>query len=73
MEAIIPIEIRMPTLQTEILEKANVEAITRDLDMIDELHEATTSIIPIMTRKLIQQTCKVACVPTQRPKLKKGL
>ena len=40
MEAIISTEIRAPTLQTEILEKANVEAITKDLDMTDELREA---------------------------------
>ena len=40
MEAIIPTEIGMPTLQTEILEKAKTEAIAKDLDMADELHEA---------------------------------
>ena len=39
MEAIIPIEIGMSTLQTEIPEKANTEAITKDLDMADELCE----------------------------------
>ena len=40
MEAIIPIEIGMPTLQTEIPEEANTEALARDLDMTDELREA---------------------------------
>ena len=40
MEAIIPIEIGIPTLRTEILEEANAEAITKDLDMTDELREA---------------------------------
>ena len=40
MEAIIPIEIGMPTLRKEILEKANTEAIAKDLDMVVELHEA---------------------------------
>ena len=39
MEAIIPTEIGVPTLRMEILEKANTEAITKDLDMTDELHE----------------------------------
>ena len=39
MEAIIPTEIGVPTLRTEILEKANTEAITKDLDMTDELCE----------------------------------
>ena len=41
MEAIIPIEIGMPTLQTEIPEKANAEAVAKDLDMASELREAT--------------------------------
>ena len=40
MEAIIPIEIGMPTLRREIPEEANTEALSRDLDMTDELHEA---------------------------------
>ena len=31
----------MPTLRTEIPKKANVEAITKDLDMKNELREAT--------------------------------
>ena len=37
MEAIIPTEIGMPTLRTEILGKTNTEAITKDLDMVDKL------------------------------------
>ena len=41
MEAIIPIEIGVPTLQSEIPEKANAEAVTKDLDMIDELRESS--------------------------------
>ena len=40
METIIPTEIGMPTLRTGILEEANVEAVIKDLDMSDELHEA---------------------------------
>ena len=40
MEAIIPREIKVPTLRMETLEKANMEAIGKDLDMVDELHEA---------------------------------
>ena len=46
MEAIIPTEIRMPTLRVEILEEANAEAVTKDLDMTNELHEAATVRIP---------------------------
>ena len=37
MEAIIPIEIEMPMLRTEVPEMANAEAISKDLDIIDEL------------------------------------
>ena len=40
MEAIIPTEIEMPTIRAEILEKANVEAIAKDLDTTDGLREA---------------------------------
>ena len=37
IEAIIPTEIRMPTLRTEVPGKANAKAISKDLDMGDEL------------------------------------
>ena len=40
MEAIIPIEIRMPTLRIKLPEKANTKAIAKDLDMVNELREA---------------------------------
>ena len=40
MEAIIPTKIGLPTLRTKILEEANTEALTIDLDMIDKLLEA---------------------------------
>ena len=39
MKAIIPTEIGVPTLRTEIPEKANVEVVTKDVDMTDELRE----------------------------------
>ena len=39
MEAIIPTKIGMPTIRTKILEKANTEAIAKDLDMVDEFRE----------------------------------
>ena len=41
MEAIIPTEIGIPTLRTEIPKEANAEVDTKYLDMSDELHEAT--------------------------------
>ena len=40
MEAIIPTKIGMPTLRIEILEEVNAEAVTKDLDITDELREA---------------------------------
>ena len=39
MEAIIPIEIGMPTIRIEILEEENSEFVTKNLDTIDELRE----------------------------------
>ena len=45
MEAIIPTEIGMPTLRTEIPGKINTEVITKDLDMADELREAAAICI----------------------------
>ena len=35
----------MPTLRTKVLGTANAEAISKDLDMADELREATTICI----------------------------
>ena len=52
MEAIIPMEIGIPTLQIEILEKTNVEAVTKDLDMTDELHEAAAVRIASYQQRL---------------------
>ena len=40
IEAIIPTEIGMPTLRTEIPEKTITKVITKDLDMVDELRKA---------------------------------
>ena len=42
MEAIIPMEIGMLTLRIEIPKEDNAEAVSKDLDMIDEIREATT-------------------------------
>ena len=36
MEVIIPIEIGIPILRTKILEEANAEAVTKDLDMTND-------------------------------------
>ena len=53
MEAIIPIKIGVPTLQTEILEKANTEFIAKDLDMTDEHREAAAVCIASYQQKII--------------------
>ena len=52
MEAIIPTEIGIPTLRTGIPEKANAEAITKDLDMADELSEAATVSVASYQQRL---------------------
>ena len=41
MKAIIHTEIGISTLRTEVPGTANTEAISKDLDMVDELREAT--------------------------------
>ena len=40
MEAIVPTEISMPTLRTDMPEQSNTESVIKDLDMADELREA---------------------------------
>ena len=52
MEAIIPIEIRMPTLRIRILEEANAKTITKDLDMANELCEAVAVCIASYRQRL---------------------
>ena len=52
MEAIIPKKIGVPILRTKIPEKANAEAITKDLDMTDKLHEAAVVRIASYQQRL---------------------
>ena len=52
MEVIIPTKIGMPTVQTEIPEEANTEAIIKDLDTYDELREATAVHIASYQQRL---------------------
>ena len=52
MEAIIPIEIGMPTIRTEVLEEANAEAIIKDLNTTDELREAAAVCIASYQQRL---------------------
>ena len=37
MEAIIPIEIGMPTIRTDVLEQGNIDFMVKDLDTLDKL------------------------------------
>ena len=41
IEAIVPTEIGMPTLRTDIPEQSNTESVIKDLDMADKLYEET--------------------------------
>ena len=40
MEAIVPTEIGMPTLRTDLPEQSNAKTVIKDLDTVDELREA---------------------------------
>ena len=42
MEAVIPTEIGLPTIQTAIPESENAESVVKELDASDELREAAT-------------------------------
>ena len=52
MEAVIPIEIGLPTIRTATSELGNAESITRELDMTDELWEAAAINITSYQRRL---------------------
>ena len=52
MEVVLSIEIGVSTLQIEVLEEANTEAITKDLDMIDELCEAAIMHIALYQQRM---------------------
>ena len=41
MEAIIPTQIGMPTIWSDVLEQENAELVLKDLAMVDELREST--------------------------------
>ena len=52
METIIPTKIGVPTLRTKIPKKANVKAVTKDLDMTYELCEAAVVLIASYQQRL---------------------
>ena len=52
MEAIIPTEIDMPMLRTDIPEQSSIEYVIKDLDMANELREAAVVRITSYHRRL---------------------
>ena len=70
MEAIIPTEIRMPTLRIGIPEEANAKAVTKDLDMADELREAAAMRIVSYQQRLVNLYTNI---PRRRLGLEKSL
>ena len=52
MESIIPTEIGMPTLQTNMLEQLSTESIIKDLDTKDELRETSVVRVASYHRRL---------------------
>ena len=78
METKICTQIGVPTLLTEILEKTNAEAVTKDLYMADELHEVTATVVRITSYQqrltnLYNMHVKSRAFRVGRPSLKKGL
>ena len=62
MEVIIPTEIGMPTLRTDIPEQSNTKSVIKDLDMAGKLHEAMAVLIASY-----QQTRETLNVPAKGP------
>ena len=52
MEAIIPTEIGMPMLRTDIPEQLSTESIIKDLDIMDELRETAAVRVAFYHRRL---------------------
>ena len=52
MEAIVPIEIGMPALRTDLPEQSNAKSVIKDLDTVDELREAAAVRIASYHRRL---------------------
>ena len=52
MEAIIPTEIVMPTIRSDVPEQENAELVLKDLDMVDELRESAAIYIESYQRRL---------------------
>ena len=52
MEAVIPIEIGLPTIRTDTPESENAESVVRELDASDELREAAAIRIASHHRRL---------------------
>ena len=59
MEVIVPIEIGMPMLRTDIPEQLNTESVIKDLDMVDKLHKTAAVRISLYDRRLENYTTDV--------------
>ena len=53
MEVIIPIEIGMPTIRTNVPEQGDVDLVIKDLDIVDELRESAAIRIASYQRRLV--------------------
>ena len=53
MEAIIPTEIGMPTIRSDMPEQENAELVIKDLDTVDELRELAAIRITSYQRRLV--------------------
>ena len=53
MKAVIPIEIGLPTVRTSVPDPANEESKIKELDISDELREATTIRVASYQRRLV--------------------
>ena len=67
MEAIIPTEIGMPTIRTNIPEQGNADLVIKDLDIVDKLRESTAIRIASYQRRLARSYNKQVKPQTFQP------
>ena len=68
MEAIISIEIGMPTIQTNVPEQGNADLVIKDLDTFDELRESAAIRIVSYQRRLVSSYNKRVKPRTFQPR-----
>ena len=67
MEAIIPIEIGMPTMRTDVPKQGNADLMIKDLDRVDELRESAAIRIASYQRRLASSYNKQVKPQTFQP------